>query len=97
MVQTIDDIDEPECAEILAFIPHEETEEQKEELFSGKGYRIRKPPAKASTSKTVAQPRIWDPLPVAGVHGRKPRSNQPSNFHGAMDQECIELSLSDKA
>ena len=45
----------------------------------------------------MAQPRIWDPLQAAGVHGRKPRSNPPSNFHGAVDQECIELSLSDKA
>ena len=45
----------------------------------------------------MAHPRIWEPLQVAGVQGRKPRSNPPGNFHGAVDQECIELSLSDKA
>ena len=96
MVQVIDDIEEPEYAEILAFIPHEETEEQ-EELVSGKGSKKRKPAAKASTSKTVAQLRTWDPLQVAGDHGRKSKINPLSNFYGAVDQECIELSLSDKA
>ena len=49
VVQAIDDIEEPEHAEILAFIPHEETEEQEEELVSDKGSKKRKPSAKTST------------------------------------------------
>ena len=40
----------------------------------------KKTAAKASTSKTVAQPSIWDSLQVAVVYGIKPRSNPPSNF-----------------
>ena len=58
VVQAIHDIEEPGYAEILAFIPHEVTEEQGEELLSGKGSKKRKPAAKAPTSKTVAQLRI---------------------------------------
>ena len=50
MAQAIDDIEEPEYAETLALIPQEETEEQEEELVSGKGPKKRNPAAKASTS-----------------------------------------------
>ena len=42
VVQAIDDIEKLEYAGILAFIPHEETEEQEEELVSGKGPKKKK-------------------------------------------------------
>ena len=45
----------------------------------------------------MAQPRIWNPLQFVGVHGKKSRSNTPSNFHGSVDQDCIEPSLGNKA
>ena len=75
----------------MVFIPHEETEQQEEGLVSGKGSKKRKPAGKAFTSKTVAQPRIWNVVQVAGVHGRKPRSNPASNSHAAVGRECIKF------